>query len=104
MRCARADAWSSFGRIPPRVEMDDGIGSGQVQTETPRFETDEKDWDGTIGLKTLDHGLPVGSRAVQITILDVFRRKLLLQKSQHADELAEDQQPMTAVNDFLEQF
>src|SRR5213594_2678324 len=84
--------------------MDNRIGPGQVQAETACFQADEKDRDGTIGLKSLDHRLPVRSGAVQITILDTFRRELLLQKSQHADELAEHKQPMTAVNDFLEQF
>ena len=47
-------------RIPPRIEMDDRVGSRQVQADTTRFQTDEKHRNGSVRLKPIDHRGPVG--------------------------------------------
>jgi len=44
MRWARAVACLPRG-VPPRIEVDDRVGPGQVQAGTARFEADEKDRD-----------------------------------------------------------
>ncbi len=46
-----ADAVSAVGglalhrRIPPGVVVDHGVGSGEVETDTTRLQTDEEEWD-----------------------------------------------------------
>ena len=66
IRCARSIA-RVYGRVPPRVQQEHVFSGGEVQAETTRFQTDEKQRT-TIALKSLDAGLAVPGLTVQVLV------------------------------------
>jgi len=39
--------------IPPRIEMDHGVGGGEIQADAASFQTDQEDWNRGIALETI---------------------------------------------------
>src|SRR5207249_10218008 len=52
--------------IPPRIEMNDGVGGGEIQADAARFQADQEDWDRGIALDTIYDFLTLFGRAVEI--------------------------------------
>ena len=69
-----ADAMGAIGRlrfdrrVPPRIEMDHGVGRGKVEADAACFQTDEEDRDLVIILKTVDLLLPIFRQTGEITM------------------------------------
>src|SRR5436190_10146715 len=89
--------------IPPRIEMNDRVRAGEVQSHAAGLEADEKNRRGT-ALKFLHDIATVCCGAIEVAEVNFLLVQLLLEQRQHADELAEDEHAMSTVRDFLEQF
>ena len=37
--------------IPPRIEMNDGVGGGEIQADDTSFQADQEDWNRGIALE-----------------------------------------------------
>ena len=92
------------GGVPPWVEVDDGVGFGEVESVAAGFEADEKDTFVRIGLESVDLGGAVGGGAVDVTVVEVGGSDGFLEEAEHAGEGAEDDDGVAAVADFLQQF
>src|SRR5258708_9336413 len=89
-------------RIPPRIEMNDGVGASEVETHAAGLETDQEHGDRIRPLKAVHDRGPIHRRTVEITELDRFGGEPLLEHRQHAHELAENPYPMPAADYFLD--
>ena len=79
------------GGIPPRIEVDDVIGGGQVQAHAARFEADEKEGNIRVVLELIHFGLAVFRLPVEIHVFDLARVQFPLRQFQRFDKLREDE-------------
>src|SRR5208337_4205362 len=104
-----ADTVSSIGRlvfhrrVPPWVEVDDGIGPGEVQPSAAGLEADEENGDRVVGLKAAHNGGAIDGGAVEVAELDAGGGQSVFQECEHGNELAEDEDAVAAIDHFLEQ-
>ena len=85
------DRLSLDGRIPPRVEQEHVVSSGQVEAMAARSEADEEEPALGIVLKPLDNGLSVSCVAVEICVRDGVGVEPLSQQREEARELRKDE-------------
>src|SRR5207245_10441040 len=90
--------------IPPRIEMNDGVGGREIQADAARFQADQEDWNRVIALETIHDFLTLFGRAVEITEWNLELLQAFADEVQHRDELAEDKDAVFAVDRFLEEF
>ena len=93
------------GRIPPRIEMNDVIGSGEVQASPARFERDQKEISFA-PLEGIDSFLTLLRRrlAVEVLILDPAFVECLADQAEVLRELAEDERAMSSFPEFIHGF
>ena len=92
------------GGIPPGIEMDDGIGAGEVEADAAGFEADEEDRDGGVVLELVDDLGAVAGGAVEVTEGDFAGGQVFADQREHLGELAEDEDAVATVEDLLEEF
>jgi len=90
------------GGIPPRIKMNDGIRTGEVEADAAGFEADEEYRD-IARLELLHDFAAVRRGAIEVTKIDLFRFQFVAEQMKHGDELTEDEDAMAAIDDFLEQ-
>src|SRR5438552_3134965 len=90
--------------IPPRIEMNDGVSSGEIQADAAGFQADQEDWNRGIALEAIHNFLTLSGRAVEIAEWNFELLQAFANKVQHRDELAEDENAVFAVDRFLEEF
>ena len=56
-----------YGRVPPRIQMDDIVSACQVQPQTTSLETDKENRTGSM-LKVIDHHLSLLYRCTSVQI------------------------------------
>src|SRR5204863_3237474 len=89
--------------IPPWIEMNDGVGGGEIQADAAGFQADQEDWNRGIALEAIDDFLTLLGRAVEIAEWNLELPQAFAHEVQHRNELAEDQDAMFAVDRFLEE-
>ena len=92
------------GRVPPRVEVDDGVCFGEVEAEAAGFETDEEDAFFGVALEGVDLGGAVGGFAIDAAPCHVCGGDGGFDEVEHGGEGAEDEDRVAAVADFVEEF
>ena len=92
------------GRIPPRIEMDDRVGAGEVQAYAAGFQADEEHGDCGGVLEALNDRAAIGRGTVEVAELYALIVEPVFQQCQHAGELAENKYAMAAVDHFFQQF
>src|SRR6202142_3021144 len=98
------DAVRAIGRlildrwIPPRIEMDHGVGRRQIQAASTRFERDEKHRRSVVGLEMVPSLRAVLRGAVEVFVEHVILIHRPPDKLKHADELAEKEHLVAALN------
>ena len=96
------DGLSFGGRIPPGVENEDVVGSGQIEAHAAGLQADQKKLHVWHGLKTLNRGGAVARPAVEIFVRNPHGVEPLAQQIEQAGELREDQRLVALSEDFLE--
>src|SRR6476660_2408810 len=94
----RLDRW-----IPPRIEMNDGVGGGKIQADAASFQTDQEDGNRGIALEAIHDFLTLLGRAIEIAEWNLKLLQAFTDEVQHRDELAEDEDAVVAVDRFLEE-
>src|SRR5207342_1960251 len=94
----RLDRW-----IPPRIEMNDGVGSGKIQADAAGFQTDQEDGNRGIALEAIHDVLTLFGRTIKIAEWNHELLQAFTDEVQHRHELAEDEDAMFAVDRFLEE-
>src|SRR5213083_2518087 len=89
--------------IPPGIEMNDGVGGGEIEADTARFQADQEDWNRGIALEAIHDFLTLFGRAVEIAEWNLELLQAFANEMQHRDELAEDEDAVFAVDRFLEE-
>ena len=56
------------GRIPPRVQMDNVIGGGQVQADPAGFQADQEEWNAGVVLEQVNLRLTILGFPIQVGI------------------------------------
>ena len=85
-------------RVPPRIEMDNIVGSGEVQSQSARFQTDEEERHVARLELTNQFVALFGRRgAVEIEIFDATLVERLTDECQMRRELTEDQRTVVVV-------
>src|SRR5204863_8003375 len=92
------------GGIPPGIEMNNGVGGGEIQADAARFQADQKNWNRGIALEAIHDFLPLFGRAVEIAEWNLQLLQAFANEMQHRDELTEDEDAVFAVDRFLEEF
>lgn len=94
------------GGIPPRIHVDDGVGSGEIETGATRFERQEEDGDGVVGLEGVDGGLSRlgGHAAIEVGVRNVGFLELGAEEFEQGRELGEDEHAVALVDDLVEEF
>ena len=87
------------GRVPPGIEVDDGIGLGQIQTRAPRLEADQKQRN----LCLLEAAycllaLFTAATAIEITVVQLGFFQPFAQQGEQIDKLTEHQQAMAVID------
>src|SRR5438094_7617016 len=90
--------------IPPRIEMNDGVGGGEIQADAASFQADQEDWNRGIALEAIHDFLTLFGRAVKIAEWNLELLQAFANEVQHRDELAEDEDAVFAVDRFLKEF
>src|SRR5205823_4960281 len=90
--------------IPPRIEMNDGVGSGEIQADAAGFQADQEDGNRGIALEAIHDFLTLLGRTVEVAEWNFEVLQAFANEVQHRDELAEDQDAVFAINRFLEEF
>src|SRR5207244_4510920 len=88
------------GRVPPGIEQEDVVGTGQVQADAARLKADQEELAGWIRLKLFHARLAIARFAVQVRIANLLLVQLFLHQRQHARELGKDQCLVTLGGDF----
>ena len=104
-----ADAVGAVGRlifdggVPPRVEVDHVVGSGQVEARAARFERDQKEV-ALAALEGIDLFLTMlgGGLAVEVLVRDLAFVEGLFDEGQVRRELAEDEGTVLAIAQFVD--
>src|SRR4051812_38647097 len=94
----RFDRW-----IPPRIEMNDGIGGGKIQADAASFQTDQEDGNRGIALESIHDFLTLFGGTIEIAEWNLELLQAFTDEVQHRDELAKHKNAMFAVDRFLEQ-
>src|SRR5438128_5488354 len=89
--------------IPPRIEMNDGVGSGEIEADAAGFQADQEDWNRGIALEAIHDFLTLFGRAIEIAEWNLELLQAFANEVQHRDELAEDENAVFAVDRFLEE-
>ena len=89
-------------RVPPGIEQEDILGSGQIQTLTTSFQADQKQLALRIGLKVLDSRAAIASLAIKIFINYSFAIEPLLHNRQKTGELGKDQHLVSFLDHFAQ--
>ena len=76
-------------RVPPRVQQEDVLGGGEVQSESASLQADEKEPAFRIVLKALDFRLTIARPAVEVLVHDLTLVEARAQDRQQARELRE---------------
>src|SRR5204863_768324 len=92
------------GGIPPGIEMNNGVGGGEIQADAARFQADQKNWNRGIALEAIHDFLTLFGRAVEIAKWNLQLLQAFANEMQHRNELAEDEDAVFAVDRFLEEF
>lgn len=66
-------------RIPPGVEVDDGVGGGEVEAGAAGFEGDEEDGDVVGFVEAVDLGHAVAGGAVDVAVGDLLLFELFFE-------------------------
>lgn len=82
------------GGVPPRIVVDDGVGSSEIESRATSFERDEKERDFS-GLELLDQSAAVLAAAGEDEVGNVVFLQMLLNDGEHAGELGEEQNATT---------
>src|SRR5439155_26061005 len=88
--------------IPPRIEMNHGVGGGEIEADAAGFQADQEDCNRGIALETIHDFLTLFGRAVEIAEWNLEPLQAFTDEVQHRNELAEDEDAVFAVNRFLE--
>src|SRR5690606_25561282 len=90
------------GRVPPRVEVDDGVGGGEVEAGAARLERDQEEGDRAL-LEGSDELAPLrcGRLAVQVEQLEAARAERLRRELEVRRELAEDERAVPLAREIL---
>src|SRR5437763_17020882 len=94
----RFDRW-----IPPRIEMNDGIGGGKIQADAACFQTDQEDGNRGIALEAIHDFLTLFGGTIEIAEWNIELLQAFTDEVQHRDELAKHENAMFAIDRFLEQ-
>ena len=92
-----------YGRVPPRVEMDDIIGRREVQAQSSSLQTDEEERH-VAGLKPFDELCALlGRRSpVEVEIVDPFLVERFADEREMRGKLAEDQGTVVIVMERID--
>ena len=109
-RSRLADAMGAIGgllfdrRVPPRIEMDDVVGSGQVDADATGLEA-EQEHLALAALKCGHRFIACFLRraAIEILVVDAFLVEARAHQTEKIDELRKHQGTMTVVGEFLHQ-
>ena len=94
-----------FGRrVPPRVENEDIVGGGEVESDPPSFEADEEHLAVRIGLETFDAIIAVAGLTIEVFVGNALLLQSFLDDAEELRELGEDQRLVTGFAHFLEVF
>ena len=94
------------GGVPPRVEVDDDVGAGEVEAGAAGLQRDEENGYGGVGLETIDLGLAGfrGERTIEVTVGDFLGGEFLAHETEQAGKLREDEEAVAVVERLLQQF
>ena len=90
-------------RIPPGVEVDHGVGGGQVEAGAAGFQADQKHRH-LAALELFYRGAPVLGAAGEFDVADLPRLQFGFDQRQHRGELREQQHPAAGGGQFIEHF
>lgn len=91
------------GRIPPWVEVDDGIGGGEVEAGAAGAEGDEEDGDSS-GLEGIADGFAVAGLAGESGVGDIGFVEFGGDELEHLGELGKDENASTGGDQLVEHF
>src|SRR5205807_7008248 len=80
--------------IPPRIEMNDGVGGGEIEADTAGFQADQEDWNRGIALEAIHDFLTLFGRAVEIAEWNIELLQAFTDEVQHRNELTENEHAM----------
>ncbi len=90
------------GGVPPGVEVDDGIGAGEVEAGAAGLERDQEDRDARLLVESVDPFDAILRRAVEIFVFNAVGVEGSANVVEHLDELAEDEHAVSAVDRFVD--
>ncbi|MNY00594.1 hypothetical protein D3C86_1330940 [compost metagenome] len=91
------------GRVPPGVEVDHGIGGGEVEAGAAGLEADQEHRH-LAGLERLHRRAAILGGAGELDVGDLARLQFVLDQAEHAGELGEQQHAAAFAGKFLEHF
>src|SRR5437764_1001588 len=88
------------GGIPPRVEMDNRVGAGEVEAGATRFERDQENGYFSGLIETIHFSLPSTNRhrTIQVAEGNFLVLEFGLEESEKRSELGKNEQAMAVVH------